>query len=184
MNAGTTGPQGPRDGAAVPAGSGRRVLDGVPGFRYILDGFNPFALCLGSCLKYLGFPRPYGELVACSGAAFRMAWNHTGWDEGNMDLSRLGPEPFRRGVQCAGYRPRFLVKPDWWRESKYQDNDLDREALQALVQHCFDCLGVPAVITHNADHEPQLAPLRALGFTNKDPKERGTLVITEEEWER
>lgn len=116
-----TGPEDAGMGAIAPEGAGRKVLAGVPGFRYVQDGFSPFALCLGSCLKFLGTPRPYGELVAYSGAAFRMAWNHTGWDEGNMDLSKLGPEPMRRGVQCAGYRPRFLVKPDWWQGQTADD---------------------------------------------------------------
>ena len=66
--------------------------------------------------------------------------------------------------------------------SKYQDNKHDREALQALIQHCFDTRDMPAVITHNADHAPQLAPLKSLGFTIRDPKDKGTLVITREEW--
>jgi len=121
VKATTTGPKDQGKEATVPASAGRRVLDGVPGFRYVQDGLNPFALCLGSCLTHLGAPQPYGELVAYSGAAFRMAWNHTGWDEGNMDLSHLGPEPMRRGVQCAGYRPGFLVKPDWWQGQTADD---------------------------------------------------------------
>ena len=103
---------GPTDGgeeAAVPAAAGRRVLDGVPGFRYIQDGLNPFALSLNAGLSYLGEPRAYGDLMADSGACFRMAWNHTGWDEGNMDLSHLEPEPVRRGVQCAGQGLRFYM---------------------------------------------------------------------------
>jgi RimJ/RimL family protein N-acetyltransferase len=66
--------------------------------------------------------------------------------------------------------------------SRYQDDDHDREALHALIQHCFDTQGIPAVITHNADHAPQLAPLRSLGFTNRNPKEKGELSITREEW--
>jgi [ribosomal protein S5]-alanine N-acetyltransferase len=69
--------------------------------------------------------------------------------------------------------------------STYQDNDHDREALRALIQHCFDAKGVPAVITHNdPDHAAQLAPLRSLGFTNKDPENKGELVITKGEWEQ
>ena len=67
--------------------------------------------------------------------------------------------------------------------SKYQGNDHDREALQALIQYCFDTRGVPGVITHNAsEHTAQLAPLRSLGLTNRNPKDKGELVITREEW--
>ncbi|MBT5612228.1 MAG: GNAT family N-acetyltransferase [Lentisphaerae bacterium] len=121
MAAETAGPKNRREGATVPVKAGRKVLDSVPGFRYIKDGFDPFALCLKSCLTHLGEPRPYGGLVADSGACFRMAWNHTKWDEGNMGLGHLGPEPFRRGMQCAGYRPRFLVRPEWWQRQTASD---------------------------------------------------------------
>lgn len=69
--------------------------------------------------------------------------------------------------------------------SKYQDNDHDREALEALIQHCFDERGAMSVVTHNApDHAAQLAPLKSLGFTNTNMKNKGELVITKEAWEQ
>ena len=69
--------------------------------------------------------------------------------------------------------------------SKYQDNDHDREALEALIQHCFDERGAVSVITRNApDHAAQLAPLKSLGFTNKNPENRGELVIAKDAWEQ
>ncbi len=160
MGAETRGAADPREEAPAPTGAGRRVLADVPGFRYIQDGLNPFTLSLGSCLKHLGAPQPYGELLAYSGAAFRMVWNHTGWDEGNMDLSHLGPEAMRRGVQCAGYRPGFLVKPDWWQGQAADDlervpNDADgerrlREAIVASIDKgvpvlAFGVVGPPEV---------------------------------------
>ena len=68
--------------------------------------------------------------------------------------------------------------------SQYQDNDHDKEALESLIQHCFDAGGAEAVITHNAaDHEAQLAPLRSLGLTNRSSDNGGELVITLSEWE-
>jgi RimJ/RimL family protein N-acetyltransferase len=69
--------------------------------------------------------------------------------------------------------------------SKYQDNDHDREGIEALIQHCFDAEGVMSVITNNAsDHAAQLAPLLSLGFINRNVKDKGELVITREEWDR
>ena len=69
--------------------------------------------------------------------------------------------------------------------SKYQDDDYDREAIGALIQHCFDAEGVQSVITNNAsDHAAQLAPLVSLGFINRNVKDKGELVITKEEWDR
>ena len=58
--------------------------------------------------------------------------------------------------------------------SKYQDNDHDQQALQALIQSCFETKSVLSVITHNApEHAAQLAPLMSLGFTNTNPQDGG-----------
>jgi beta-lactamase regulating signal transducer with metallopeptidase domain/RimJ/RimL family protein N-acetyltransferase len=68
--------------------------------------------------------------------------------------------------------------------SKHQDNDLDREALQALIQHCFDTMDITSVMTHNDPNAEQIGPLLSLGFTNRNPNDRGELVITREEWDQ
>ena len=69
--------------------------------------------------------------------------------------------------------------------SRYQDNDLDREALEAIVQFCFDAKGAHSIITHNAaEHAAQLAPLKSLGFVSVNPSDPGELVITGAQWEQ
>jgi len=87
----------------------RLVLDGVPEVRYLTDGLCPFALCLKSCLDYLGEECSYTYTLGMSGACFRVSWNTTEWDEGNMDLGRLGPEPFQHGLRAARLKHRFLL---------------------------------------------------------------------------
>lgn len=67
--------------------------------------------------------------------------------------------------------------------SQYQTNDLDREALSALFQYCFDARGALSIITHNApDHTAQLAPLKSLGFINTNPTDPGELILTKAQW--
>ncbi|MBT3289055.1 MAG: GNAT family N-acetyltransferase [Victivallales bacterium] len=69
--------------------------------------------------------------------------------------------------------------------STYQDNDHDQEALKAMIQHCFDVRGALSIITNNApDHAAQIAPLKALGFTNTNPEHKGELVIAKAQWEQ
>lgn len=92
----------------------RLVLEGIPQPRYLQDGLLPFALCLKCCSDYLGNDYTYRHILGCSGACFRMSWNYRHWDGGNMDLGRLGAEPFRRGLQSVGLKGEFLVKPSWW----------------------------------------------------------------------
>ncbi len=69
--------------------------------------------------------------------------------------------------------------------SDYQDNDIDREALQAMVDHVFLTEKPTSIITHNdPTHREQLAPLVALGFSPAGEAEQGTLVLARAEWER
>jgi ribosomal-protein-alanine N-acetyltransferase len=67
--------------------------------------------------------------------------------------------------------------------SQYQDNDIDREALEAAVAYVFDTAEVDVIVTHNDPNKPQLAPLRSLGFQDSGAEE-GELVLNREEWEK
>jgi [ribosomal protein S5]-alanine N-acetyltransferase len=67
--------------------------------------------------------------------------------------------------------------------SQYQDNDIDREALKCIVDQIFHDDGVKAIVTRNAHHTPQQAPLRSLGFTSFSGGGDGELRISRKEWE-
>ena len=69
--------------------------------------------------------------------------------------------------------------------SKYQDSIHDREALQAMVRHCFEAKGVESIITHNAPtHVEQVAPLKSLGFVSTNPDNPGELTLSKAQWEQ
>ena len=69
--------------------------------------------------------------------------------------------------------------------SKYQDNDHDTEALEAMVHHCFDARRAQSIITHNAsEHAAQVAPLKSLGFVSTNPDDPGELTLSKAQWER
>jgi hypothetical protein len=61
----------------------------------------PFPGSLHACLEYLGDPCDYDYLMGVTGAAFRRLWNRD--DGGNVDLSYLGDEPFRRAFEALGH---------------------------------------------------------------------------------
>ena len=77
----------------------RAVLEGVPrvGFEVRLC---PFPGCLESCMRYLGEPVDYDQLMGVTGAAFRRIWNRD--DGGNVDLMYLRPEPYQRAASLLG----------------------------------------------------------------------------------
>lgn len=109
--------QGSRDDAAPS----RLVLDGVPQVRYFKDGICPLALAVKSCTDFPGMNYSYNYVLATSGACFRMSWNYTRWDAGNMDTSHLGPEPMRQALRAVGLKHRFLVKKTWWADAVGDD---------------------------------------------------------------
>ena len=128
----------PRKEAKMPStrADRRLVLDGVPKVRYFKDGMCPFALSLKCLTDYLGEDYSYRYILGTSGACFRMSWNYTMWDEGNMDVGRLRPEPFRRGLKAVGLKHRFLVKKSWWPDATGDDIDVldDNDKTQALFR--------------------------------------------------
>jgi hypothetical protein len=78
----------------------RQILAGVPRIGFDIH-LCPFAGALDAYLQYVGDPQDYDYLMGISGAAFRRLWNRD--DGGNIDLSRLGDEPFRRVFDALGY---------------------------------------------------------------------------------
>jgi hypothetical protein len=81
------------------------ILEGVPRVGYNVH-LCPFPGSLYACLKYIGDPCDYDYLMGVTGAAFRRFWNRD--DGGNVDLSYLGDEPFRRVFEAIGYEYRTI----------------------------------------------------------------------------
>ena len=78
----------------------KMVLQGVPRVGFDIH-MCPFPGSLYACLEYIGDPQDYDYLMGVTGAAFRRFWNRD--DGGNVDLSYLGDEPFRRVFEALGY---------------------------------------------------------------------------------
>jgi hypothetical protein len=103
------------------------ILEGVPRIGYNVH-MSPFPGALFACMKYLSDPCDYDYLMGVSGAAFRRLWNRD--DGGNVDLSYLGEEPFRRSFQALGY--------DW------QIVPVERDAMVQAIKESI-ARGVPAI---------------------------------------
>ncbi|MCL2405694.1 MAG: AraC family transcriptional regulator, partial [Defluviitaleaceae bacterium] len=105
------------------------VLYGVPKIYYgreeggLRQG-TPFPMCLQSVLNYMGQNISYAELMAYSGAAFRMRRDINGWNLGAVDI-RFTYEnhlrPFELAIKGAGRsftisenpdKPKSVSKPD------------------------------------------------------------------------
>lgn len=84
---------------------GSTVLYGVPKVGYGPDGVTPLPMCLRACASYLGEDLDYSDIMVGSGAAFRLTWNKTRWDDGAVDVIFTYDEPgriYRTGWEAIG----------------------------------------------------------------------------------
>ncbi len=87
------------------------VLYGVKKVQFCPEECTPFPAALRSCLNYLGQDVRYPHLMAATGAAFRLRWNASSWDPGNIDIMNVFADPeeaFVRGFRAAGRAFAFL----------------------------------------------------------------------------
>ena len=77
-----------------------KILENVPRIGFDIH-MSPFPGSLYTYLHYTGDPQDYDYLMGVTGAAFRRFWNRD--DGGNIDISYLGDEPFRRIFEALGY---------------------------------------------------------------------------------
>jgi RimJ/RimL family protein N-acetyltransferase len=66
--------------------------------------------------------------------------------------------------------------------SAYQNNDIDREALEMMVDYIFKTMDVESIITRNYPNEEQIAPLKSLGF--KKCENDGVYIMKKDKWKK
>lgn len=104
-----------------PSGNGS-ILFGIPKLEYSSGKCVPFAACLESALQYIGhsYKHNYAYIMAACGAAFRLRWNSTKWDTGNVDLRNINfekpYEPFIRSFKAVGINYSMLSRENSTKE--------------------------------------------------------------------
>ena len=116
------------------------VLYGVPKVYYgrkegeLMQG-TPFPMCLQSVLNYMGQNISYAELMAYSGAAFRMRWDVNGWNVAAVDI-RFTYEnhlrPFELAFKGAGRSFRISENPN-------KPKSVSKPDAIALIKSELDC---------------------------------------------
>lgn len=95
------------------------ILLGVPRVQYGPEGLTPFPACLRACANYIGIDVSYDYAMAASGAAFRLTWDETQWNLGNVDSVFTYDDPervFRQGIESTGCSFRFLGRENSTKE--------------------------------------------------------------------
>jgi len=81
------------------------VLYGVSKVEYGAEGCTPYPMCLKSCANYLGQDVERDFTMVSTGAAFRLNWDTTSWNGGNVDVIHTFDNPetiYRLGVEALG----------------------------------------------------------------------------------
>ena len=104
--------------------SNTTILYGVPKVAYGTEGCTPFPMCVHSCANYLGLPVDYTQVMAESGAAFRLVWDTACWDGGNVDAVFTFDDPdklFACGMRIMGGRLKILRRTPETRKEDFID---------------------------------------------------------------
>lgn len=106
------------------------ILFGVPKVQYSYEECTPFPSCLRACLNYMGQNIDYTYLMAASGAAFRLRWNTSYWDGGNVDIMCIYEdklEAFKRSFKAAGRKYNILQRESADKETfiSFIKNEID-----------------------------------------------------------
>ena len=92
------------------------VLHGVPRVSYFGNPpeLTPFIASLKTAMQYIGYTDiPYAHYHCMAGSAFRLMWNTSCWDGGNIDIlvtDENPVEPLLRAVKAGGRSCRMLFK--------------------------------------------------------------------------
>lgn len=84
---------------------GSVVLYGIPKVEYGTNGCTPYPMCLKSCANYLGQDVSLDFSMVATGAAFRLTWDITSWNGGNVDVIHTFDNPeeiYKLGVEALG----------------------------------------------------------------------------------
>ena len=122
-----------------------KILHGVPkAFYGAFGGITPFPICLKSVADYLGDPLDYMFGIVACGGAFRLTWDTTGWNAGNVDIAHTYNDfetPFRNGITALGREFTML-----WRSGNSWGcpGDGTKEDFKAFITEQID-KGIPVI---------------------------------------
>lgn len=90
---------------------GSTILYGVPKVGYGVYGCTPFPICLKATANYLGEDVDYDYAMVSSGTAFRLVWDETCWNGGNVDVLHTFGDPimvYKNGIEALGCEFKLL----------------------------------------------------------------------------
>lgn len=94
-------------------GKNSTILYGISKVEYGANGCTPYPMCVKNCANYLGQDVGINFSMVTSGAAFRLTWDTTSWNGGNVDVIHTFDYPeaiYRLGVEALGREFQIITR--------------------------------------------------------------------------
>ena len=89
------------------------VLYGISKVEYGANGCTPYPMCVKNCANYLGQDIGIDFAMVSTGAAFRLTWDTTSWNGGNVDVIHTYDDPeevYRLGIEALDREFQILAR--------------------------------------------------------------------------
>jgi len=104
---------------------GSVVLYGVPKIHYgAFGGITPLPVAMKAAANYMGIELDYTEAIVYCGTAFRLNWNETCWDGGNVGDILTFDDPskvFRCAIESLGCEYNMIGRSPATKKSEFVD---------------------------------------------------------------
>ena len=124
------------------------ILEGVSPVGFSTYQWCPFSACLRSCMKFLGEDYSYEYILGTAGSAYRLQWNSTKWDGGNVGIMHMAEnpiEPFIRAFEAVSYDYEILIRKDFARGCDGVSVSDDESAYRQLIINSIRDKGRPVI---------------------------------------
>ncbi len=127
------------------------ILYGVSKVEYGVNGCTPYPMCLISCANYLGQDLSIDFSMVSSGAAFRLTWDTTSWNGGNVDVIHTFDNPedvYKLGVEALGREFSIITRTNTscdvkFRSSHNSDNKADFiDFIKKQIDRGYPCIAL------------------------------------------
>ncbi|WP_167958785.1 helix-turn-helix transcriptional regulator [Anaerosporobacter faecicola] len=115
------------------------VLFGIPKIEHGEQGLTPYPMCLKSVSNYLGEDVDYPFIMAASGAAFRLTWDISCWNMGNVDVSNTFDEEeyvYQVGAKALGRKLEKLERTQKTTKEEF------KQFIKSHIDRGFPCIAL------------------------------------------
>ncbi|MDF2675365.1 MAG: DNA-binding protein AraC-type [Clostridiales bacterium] len=102
------------------------ILYGISKVEYGANGCTPYPMCVKNCANYLGQDVSIDFSMVSTGTAFRLTWDTTSWNGGNVDVIHTFDKPevtYKLGVEALGREFHIITRSNTSCDVKFKSSN-------------------------------------------------------------